>query len=62
MVFTHLIKEELIVENKEPERFTAADLSPEQLNDLEFFEKDLRSDSNKEIILVAYEEKNEKSH
>ncbi|MGJ9381865.1 hypothetical protein [Salipaludibacillus sp. CF4.18] len=50
------------MENKEPERFTAADLSPEQLNDLEFFEKDLRSDSNKEIILVAYEEKNEKSH
>lgn len=48
--------------DKEQNHFSAAELSPKQVSDLEFYEKDLRSDSNKEIILVAYEEKEEKPH
>lgn len=35
--------------------YTAADLSPNLLNELKLFEGKMREESNKELIVIAYE-------
>jgi len=44
------------MEPQDDDRFAAADLSPDQLDNVLTLEENLRSHSNKDIVLIAYEE------
>lgn len=39
--------------------YTAADLSPDLLNELKLFEGKMREEANKELIVIAYEKEKE---
>jgi hypothetical protein len=60
-VFLLFLKGGLNLEGKKPvefDRYTAADLSPELLQRVTSLEEDIRSATDKDVVIIAYEESN----